>query len=204
MQTFLPYADFAQSAASLDMMRLGKQRVETYQILQKLLNERLITGETIDTGRTRRISLSEPGTAEEDIEWITEPILKKIEWPVEKWRREPITTKGWDRHPAKVMWEGHELALLAYQEAVCNEWTSRGYNDGTLFKTQYLLEPHKARLETAGADQPPAWIGWEKFHQSHRSNLLRKDEDFYRKLWASDPVDMEYVWPSKEWPPAED
>ena len=32
MQTFLPYADFAKSAASLDRLRLNKQRVETKQI----------------------------------------------------------------------------------------------------------------------------------------------------------------------------
>ena len=36
MQTFLPYSDFAQSAASLDMRRLGKQRVEVLQILNAL------------------------------------------------------------------------------------------------------------------------------------------------------------------------
>ena len=34
MQTFLPYADFAQSAKALDPKRLGKQRVETIQIVQ--------------------------------------------------------------------------------------------------------------------------------------------------------------------------
>lgn len=32
MQTFLPYPDFAQSAACLDNKRLGKQRVEAKQI----------------------------------------------------------------------------------------------------------------------------------------------------------------------------
>jgi len=32
MQTFLPYPDFAQSAACLDRQRLGKQRVEAWQI----------------------------------------------------------------------------------------------------------------------------------------------------------------------------
>ena len=34
MQTFLPYPDFAASAKTLDMKRLGKQRVETLQILK--------------------------------------------------------------------------------------------------------------------------------------------------------------------------
>ncbi|MCU1573561.1 MAG: hypothetical protein JWO93_1643 [Micrococcaceae bacterium] len=37
MQTFLPYADFAASAASLDRARLGKQRVETLQVLRALV-----------------------------------------------------------------------------------------------------------------------------------------------------------------------
>lgn len=36
MQTFLPYADFEESAYSLDQKRLGKQRVETYQIMKAL------------------------------------------------------------------------------------------------------------------------------------------------------------------------
>jgi hypothetical protein len=34
MQTFLPYPDFARSAACLDRARLGKQRVECLQILK--------------------------------------------------------------------------------------------------------------------------------------------------------------------------
>ena len=38
MQTFLPYADFNQSAACLDRQRLGKQRVETKQIYLALTN----------------------------------------------------------------------------------------------------------------------------------------------------------------------
>lgn len=37
MQTFLPYADFVTSAQVLDYRRLGKQRVETLQILNTLL-----------------------------------------------------------------------------------------------------------------------------------------------------------------------
>ncbi|WP_030672705.1 MSMEG_6728 family protein [Streptomyces rimosus] len=36
MQTFLPYPDFAASAAVLDARRLGKQRVETLQVLRGL------------------------------------------------------------------------------------------------------------------------------------------------------------------------
>ncbi len=36
MQTFLPYADFEQSARALDPKRLGKQRVETIQVVRAL------------------------------------------------------------------------------------------------------------------------------------------------------------------------
>ena len=39
MQTFLPYPDFRRSAAVLDVPRLGKQRVETLQILRALTFE---------------------------------------------------------------------------------------------------------------------------------------------------------------------
>jgi hypothetical protein len=37
MQTFLPYPDYQLSAKSLDMRRLGKQRVEGMQILNSLV-----------------------------------------------------------------------------------------------------------------------------------------------------------------------
>jgi len=36
MQTFLPYRDFEKSARVLDQRRLGKQRVETLQLLKSL------------------------------------------------------------------------------------------------------------------------------------------------------------------------
>ena len=36
MQTFLPYPDFAASAAALDTRRLGKQRVEALQVLRAI------------------------------------------------------------------------------------------------------------------------------------------------------------------------
>lgn len=38
MQTFLPYPDFIESVRVLDYRRLGKQRVETFQVLNILLS----------------------------------------------------------------------------------------------------------------------------------------------------------------------
>lgn len=40
MQTFLPFPDFAESAAVLDTVRLGKQRVEAMQVLRALTRPR--------------------------------------------------------------------------------------------------------------------------------------------------------------------
>ena len=39
MQTFLPYKSFENTAKSLDRQRLGKQRVEAWQILQAITNK---------------------------------------------------------------------------------------------------------------------------------------------------------------------
>ena len=39
MQTFLPHADFEQSARALDLKRLGKQRVECIQVIRGLTRE---------------------------------------------------------------------------------------------------------------------------------------------------------------------
>lgn len=40
MQTFLPYPDFEQSAKCLDYRRLGKQRVEAWQLFEALIGKK--------------------------------------------------------------------------------------------------------------------------------------------------------------------
>lgn len=170
MQTFLPYASYAKSASVLDNKRLGKQRVETLQILQVLLGERLVTSDKV---------LTKNGTVKR------EPRPKKL------WTRQPVASKGWSHHPAVLMWKGHELALLGYQEAFCNEWTSRGFQDTCLEKTKFLIQPHWAKL----TEGEPSFVGDSAFHESHQSNLLRKDEANYRQFWPTLAADLPYKWP---------
>lgn len=136
MQTFLPYKDFTKSAQCLDYRRLGKQRVETKQLLQKLLNE--------------------------------------------------TTGKGWINHPACKMWKNHEEALAEYGYKICLEWISRGYKDS-------LLNYFKDRLGTKALY--PKWLGSTKFHNSHKSNLLRKDYNYYKKYNWNVPDNLPYIWP---------
>ena len=44
MQTFLPYANFKESASVLDWRRLGKQRVEGMQIIKAITGEKRLDG----------------------------------------------------------------------------------------------------------------------------------------------------------------
>jgi hypothetical protein len=136
MQTFLPYANLQESVRVLDYRRLGKQRVETFQVLNILLD------------------------------------------------RTP--TKGWRNHPVTVMWTGYESALQLYQNYTIQEWISRGYKNTMLledFDMNSVVMPH--------------WFGLEEFHRSHRSNLLRKDYEYYSQYFDEDP-NLPYYWPAKE------
>lgn len=130
MQTFLPYSSFEESAKVLDYKRLGKQRVEAWQIL------RAIDG----------------------------------------------VTKGWSKHPAALQWRGYEGALCEYGRVMCREWIARGYRDT-------MLE----RFPNLPVVIPP-WLGDERLHVSHRANLVRKDENYYRSFFPDVDKDMPYFW----------
>jgi hypothetical protein len=157
MQTFLPYADFERSARALDTKRLGKQRVETLQVMRALT----------------------------------------------------VENYGWRHHPVAKMWRGHRPSLMVYQDATCTEWERRGFADTCREKTlavlaiPSLLSRENLRVPVidellayeAGQTPPPPWLGREDIHESHRSNLLRKDPEFYGELFPDTPADLDYVWP---------
>lgn len=133
MQTFLPYPDLIKSVQVLDYRRLGKQRVETFQVLNILLNRTF--------------------------------------------------TKGWRNHPVTRMWTGYEEALKLYQNHTIAEWMNRGYKNTMSFE----------QVDTSSVNMPP-WFGYEPLHKSHRSNLLRKDYNYYSEYF-DEPSDLEYHWP---------
>ena len=143
MQTFLPYADFEQTAKCLDYRRLGKQRVETWQLYQAIIGN----------------------------------------------------TKGWVNHPAAKMWRGYECALLNYGIAMCDEWKGRGYQEN--MRPRFLAALGCQRfLGRINVEVPmPTWFGDEDFHASHRSNLLRKDKQYYSQFGWIEADDMPYIWP---------
>ena len=142
MQIFLPYSDMTKSLQTLDNKRLGKQRVETYQIISAI---------------TRRPKLD--GTP----------------------------YKGWLNHPCTVMWKDYVPALQNYLNLSITEWINRG------FKNTMKIE----QIDYDKIVLPP-FIGNERFHSSHRANLLKKEPEFYSRYnWTENPEDP-YVWMDKD------
>lgn len=141
MQTFLPYADFDRSARALDLKRLGKQRVETIQVVRGLT----------------------------------------------------VEGYGWRHHPAVKMWRGHLEALGRYGLTCAEVWVGLGHADSTAetiaadLATAGVTEV-RSQDELAAAGALPGWLGDEDFHRSHRSSLLRKDPDFYRRSSPTTPT----------------
>jgi hypothetical protein len=100
-------------------------------------------------------------------------------------------TKGWVNHPAAVMWRGHEGYLYGYTNAMCITWRERGYEDNVQARLQELYQEHDLK----GWDEP-WWFSNPTFNLSHQSNLLRKDEQYYRMYFPPDvPIDLPYQWP---------
>jgi hypothetical protein len=171
MVTFLPYPDFARCAEVLDQKRLGKQRVECLQLLIGIYFQEL----------KNNISLSKDIVPDLNI------FCKN--------------SYGTEKHPASKMWKNNRLMLISYTIAMCNEWSSRGYQDSIknrvtrlvsplypadTLSQQYIVEHYPAQI--------PSWLGDERLHRSHRSNLIRKFPEHYSQYWQ-EPDNISYYWP---------
>lgn len=106
-------------------------------------------------------------------------------------------SKGWQRHPAVNMWRGYEFALIRYAQAVCREWTGRGYKD----TCSGQISDIGAALRMSGIPNQgdPPWLGDVRFHRSHRSALFRKAPSHYGPIFGpDDPAitsPVPYFWP---------
>lgn len=96
---------------------------------------------------------------------------------------------GWTHHPAVKMWRGYESPLLAYGIDVCDEWRRRGFKDTVREKLMNLFFLHGNVWTSV-----PEWLT-QDFIDAHRSNLLRKDPEFYGKYGWDVPGDLPYIWP---------
>lgn len=175
MQTFLPFPDYSKSAAVLDQQRLGKQRVETLQVLQALSGRKL-----------EGTKIPHPDNP-----------LKTIDAPESEWYTIEYWPKGWTNHPVAHMWRNHLRSLLDYQYAVCHEWTVvRGHRDTCLAKSRLIMRDSGLLYQPADT---PFWFGDDRFHLSHRANLVAKKPEFYADKFPdvdlADLRTMPYLWP---------
>ena len=91
-------------------------------------------------------------------------------------------TRGWRNHPIVRMWNGYEPALQMYHNMCIREWIKQGYNNNMKHEviTDDIVYPH--------------WLGNEKFHSSHRANLLRKDREYYSQFGWKENSELPYIW----------
>ena len=96
----------------------------------------------------------------------------------------------WSNHPAAIMWRGYEPALAQYLWCGVNELFRRGRN--------YYGRDWCQELARHIVDNPPMppWLGDPDFHASHRSNLLRKNPEWYGRFGWTEPPTLEYIWPT--------
>jgi hypothetical protein len=99
-------------------------------------------------------------------------IIKAIENP---------KPQGWKNHPIVKMWTPYVPALKQYTNIIITEWIGRGYNNNMEFYDIYNVEY-------------PDWLGDERFHSSHRANLLRKDFGYYSQFKWTENLESPYVW----------
>jgi hypothetical protein len=98
---------------------------------------------------------------------------------------------GWRNHPAVKMWKGYEVWLITYGIEICWEWKFRGFKDTVQSKLRQCFKKFSFVFEL------PPWLGDERVHASHRSNLLRKDSQHYSKFGWKEPDNLPYFWPVK-------
>ena len=104
------------------------------------------------------------------VEWLQ--ILKAIH----------LENYGWKNHPCTKMWKKYPDALVTYMNTCIKEWKKRGFNN-----TMEILE------ENPDANMPD-WLGDNRIHDSHKSNLIKKDNEFYGQYKWRVKDDIPYYW----------
>lgn len=99
---------------------------------------------------------------------------------------------GWPNHPASKMWRGYEYQLGLYLLAGLEVLEKRNKKKYDNIREKITFEMNKFNYT-----DKPSWLGNEKFHASHRSNLLRKNKEYYSQFNWIESDDLPYEWPVK-------
>lgn len=79
------------------------------------------------------------------------------------------------------MWMGYENSLTYYMNCCITEWINRGFkNNMKIIEIDNIINPN--------------WVGDDRLHSSHRSNLLRKNFKFYSQYnWHEKNIDYNHI-----------
>jgi hypothetical protein len=211
VNTFLVDSDYAKSAEQLDSRRLGKQRVEAYQILNLIENIKILSIQSGIIYGSSSLVVSSKKTQISNFQsfvsqlkkWynsqsfvyiltdkydssskLIQSVEKKPEIPAEQ----RVIKMGFCNHPAVEMWYGYEDALKEYIDAHIREWIHRGYKN-------------TMKIYDVKAKNHPQWCGWAKIHENHKGALLLKELDRKEKPWYQYKEDFlkvkkfeDYIW----------
>jgi len=147
VNTFLPYASLEATTRALDFRRLGKQRVEAWQIWNVL---------------TKAESVHPPPVGLGAAPWATKRAW--MEAAAQRWKAATGKRLGWATHPAVVLWVGHRDGLAVYYNAMLKGWEARGGHNN-------VLKPIPVPPETP----LPPWTQSPVVHNAFRWQLLRKE-----------------------------
>lgn len=192
MQTFVPFDDLLRTMRVLDRARLGKQRVEAYQILATLLPIPTLAGTArlgwrnhpaVKMWRGHETALASYGLAA-CTEWSSrgyaDNMAPAFELVVLNSRSPKPSTSEWSEIHDSLRAEAHERAARSSLVSVRR----------TLRWAESLSEP----IVDRGL---PDWWGRADVHASHRAVLRVKDPDWYAPRFEIEPsVPAEYVWPA--------
>lgn len=92
------------------------------------------------------------------------------------------------------MWDNSISYLYEYGKVICDEWINHKYKDTVSEKLDIEMKLFESNYIT---NKLPIWLGNSAFHAAYRSNLLRKNYNFYSKFGWNEPLDLAYIWPSK-------
>lgn len=195
VNTFIVTDEISQNAKYLDYRRLGKQRVEAYQIIEALEKiENMLIKLSIDINQIYfKIKNSEilPQT-------VIDFLKKQSIWE----------EAGWLSHPVTKMWMGYSNALKAYFNYIVKEWIARGYqNNMKLYdlneNNYHIVKCHFDGVRTVFTQEFdeysfPPWAGFPPFIMSQRASLYRKDNQHY--VCFNDEYLQPYVLKGYFWP----
>jgi hypothetical protein len=164
---------FEKTAKTLDYRRLGKQRVEANQLLNVILKRVRIDDQYKSFDEARKLL--------EEHDQSTWPFSTSYDLTKKR-----VTKPGWRSHPAVSMWADYPEVLKLYFNCMVKEWKFREYRNTMLFED---VDHSKLSI--------PPFLQNSEFLQMMRGNLIRKDKEFYGKLWPDVEPENGYLWYSK-------